>query len=472
MHFDLVIHGGNIVTSDSVVKTDLGIKDGRIAAWGGDLNGKNLYDAHEMLVLPGAVDAHVHLEMPTATTRTSDDWYSGTKAAACGGTTTVIDFVEPVGDETLLEALALRQKQANGQTVIDYGLHMTLTNAKQETLSQIPDVINAGISSFKTYTTYQGFGMQDNDLLRAFEAVAAMDGLVLVHAENDGMIQFCTNKLISDKKLAPGYFPESRPALAEEEAIQRVILFARLTNTALYLVHISTAGGAQAVERAHQFNQEVYGETCPQYLVLDERCFNTTDPLQVLKYVCSPPLRRQSDQDVLWSKLTSGVLQTICTDHCAFNLKGQKDQGLERFIDIPGGLPGVEARLSLIHTYGVKKRNLPLSQWVSLCSTKPAKIFGLYPQKGHLGVGADADIVIFDPNKKVLLSKENKGNHPGNLPVLNELVDHTPYEGKHLQGWPKATFLRGELIAENQKLVDKRPSGRYLHRDTRRAATG
>lgn len=464
MRFDLVIHGGSIVTPESVIKTDIGIKGGKIEKWGDGLVGERRYDAHDYLVLPGAIDAHVHLEMPTATTRTSDDWYSGTRAAACGGTTTVIDFVEPEGNETLLEALALRQKQANGHTVVDYGLHMTLMNAKQEALAQIPDVINAGISSFKTYTTYPGFGMGDIDLLRAFEAVAAVDGLVLVHAENDGIIKFCTDQLISEKKLAPRHFPESRPALAEIEAIQRVILFARLTQTALYLVHISTAGGAQAVERARQINQEVYGETCPQYLILNEKCYITKDPIEVLKYVCSPPLRQQRDQDTLWAKLESGVLQTVCTDHCAFNLEGQKDQGLKNFLDVPGGLPGIEPRLSLIHTFGVKKGYLTLQQWVSLCCTNPSKIFGLYPKKGTLEVGADADIVIFDPNMEVVIGKDD---HAHSL-TLHENVDHTPYEDQQLFGWPKATFLRGELIAENQKMVAKKPSGKFLHRNIRR----
>lgn len=468
MVYDLVIKGGSLITNDSVVKTGLGIKNGKIAAWGENLSGDVVYDARHKYVLPGAVDAHVHLEMPTATTRTSDDWYTGTKAAACGGTTTVIDFVEPEDEQSLLKAFNFRQKQAEGHAVVDYGLHMTLTNAKPETLTQLPDVINAGISSFKTYTTYPGFGMQDSDLIKTFDAISAVDGLVLVHSENDGMIQFSTNQLIAEKKLTPRFFPESRPVLAEIEAIQRVILFARLTHTALYLVHVSTAGGAQAIERALESNQEVYGETCPQYLLLDEGFLNTPDQMQALKYVCSPPLRRPADQEVLWSEIKSGVLQTICTDHCAFNLVGQKDQGIDNFLKIPGGLPGIEPRLSLIHTFGVGKGRISLPQWVSLCSTNPSKIFGLFPRKGSLEVGSDADIVIFDPNKEVVLGKENIKDDS----VLNEWVDHTPYEGLQLKGWPDATFLRGELIAQDQQLVDKKPAGQFLYRETRRAALG
>jgi len=345
---------------------------------------------------------------------------------------------------------------------------MTLTNAQPETLGQIPDVIRAGISTFKTYTTYPGFSMDDGDLLKTFSAVAAVDGLVLVHSENDGMIQYSTNRLIAEKKLTLKYFPESRPALAEIEALQRVILFARLTQTALYLVHISTAGGVQALERAIDFCQEIYGETCPQYLILDDGFLCTTEPMTALKYVCSPPLRKKTDQDVLWSKIKLGILHTICTDHCAFNLVGQKDQGIDNFLKIPGGLPGIEPRLSLIHTFGVGKGHISLPQWVSLCCANPAKIFGLFPQKGSLEVGADADIVIFDPNKDVVISKANINDDS----VLNEWVDHTPYEGLQLKGWPKATFLRGELIAEDQKYIENTPAGQFLFRNTRRAAIG
>jgi dihydropyrimidinase len=460
MKYDLVIQGGTIITAERIVQADIGVNSEKIAAIGTGLTGQKSYDASDLYVIPGGVDAHVHLEMPTVTTITSDDWFTGTIAAACGGTTTVIDFVEPEKGETLLAALAHRQAQANGRTFVDYGLHMTLTNAEQGTLNQIPEVVTAGVSSFKTYTTFPGFRLSDQDFLTVFTAVNETGGLILVHAENDAMIQHSVKIQKKSGQLAPHHFPTSHPGLAEVEAIQRVILFAQVTGVPLYIVHISTAGGAQAVEKARKAGQSVYGETCPQYLLLDESRYQDPDPINSLKYVCTPPLRTIDDQQTLWAKLQSGSLQTVCTDHCAFNLYGQKDIGLDSFLEIPAGLPGIQTRLALLHTFGVNSGRLTLEQWVSYCSTAPAKIFGLYPHKGNLEVGADADMVIFDPDANVNLSKTEL-SQPA---ILHEQVDYTPYEGMHLQGWPTATFLRGRLIAQNGALIDSVPSGRFLHR--------
>jgi dihydropyrimidinase len=243
--------------------------------------------------------------------------------------------------------------------------------------------------------------------------------------------------MYADGRLAPQDYPLSRPAIAEVEAIQRVILLARFTAVPLYIVHISTDRGSAAVERARQHGQVVYGETCPQYLLLDESCYQDTDPQNSLKYICAPPLRQVKDQQALWRRLQSAEVQTIGTDHCAFNIHGQKDRGLNSFVDCPGGVPGIEARLSLIYTYGVRAGLLTLQQWVTCCSTAPAQIFGLYPRKGNLAVGADADLVIFDPARQVKLTQS----------ILHERVDYTPYEGFSVQGWPIAVFLSGRLIA-------------------------
>lgn len=437
MDFDLVIQNGTVITAEKTIQTDLGVKDGRIAAWGGNLRGRQHVSAQGMWVIPGGVDPHVHLDMPTPTTVTSDNWSTGTQAAAYGGTTTVIDFVEPENEQTLLEALALRRAQADGRTHIDYSLRMTLTNAGPATLAQIPAVMAAGIPSFKLYTTYTGFALPDESLIAAFEAVGAAGGLVMVHCENDAIVQHSLAILRAAGRLAPQFQPQSRPALAEVEAIQRVILLARFAAVPLYIAHISTHKGAQAVERARQHGQVVYGETCPQYLLLDETCNQDSDPRESVKFICAPPLRTAKDQQALWSRLQSGGLQTVGTDHCAFDVEGQKDCGLEDFTRCPGGLPGIESRLALLHTFGVRAGWLTAQQWVSVCSAAPARIFGLYPRKGSLEVGADADIVLFDPERRVKLGKS----------ILHENVDHTPYEGLELQGWVHATYLRGQRVA-------------------------
>ena len=437
MDFDLVIHGGTLVTAEQVIEADIGVRQGKIAALGTGLTGRESFSAHGMLVIPGGVDPHVHLEMPTPTTITSDNWESGTRAAAYGGTTTVIDFVEPERGQSLLEALEQRCAQAHGRAAVDYSLHMTLTNAESATLAQIPAVMAAGVTSFKLYTTYPGFALSDEELLAIFEAVAMAGGVVMVHAESNAILQHRLSRTSADGRLAPQYYPLSRPAIAEVEAIQRVILLARVTGVALYIVHISTARGSAAVERARQHGQVVYGETCPQYLLLDESCYQDADPRNSLKYICAPPLRQVRDQQALWRRLQSGEVQTVGTDHCAFNLRGQKDSGLNSYVDCPGGVPGIEARLALLYSYGVQAGWLTLEQWVKCYSAAPAQIFGLYPRKGSLAVGADADLVVFDPTRQVKLTQS----------ILHERVDYTPYEGFSIQGWPIAVFLSGNLIA-------------------------
>jgi len=462
--FDLVIHGGTLVTAEQVFRADIGVSQGKIAAIGSDLPGRESVLAQGMLVIPGGVDPHVHLEMPTSTTVTSDDWASGTRAAAYGGTTTVIDFVEPEAGQSLLEALEKRRAQAANGAAVDYALHMTLTNADPATLAQIPAVMAAGVTSFKLYTTYAGFALDDKDLLAIFDAVGTAGGLVMVHAENDAILQHSLARLCTAGQVAPKNYPLSRPAIAEVEAIQRVILLARFAGVPLYIVHISTARGSAAVERARQHGQVVYGETCPQYLLLDESLYQDSDPRNSLKYICAPPLRQVKDQQALWTRLQSGAIQTIGTDHCAFNLLGQKDGGavlstaLDSFLLCPAGLPGIEARLALLYTFGVQAGWLTPQQWVSCCTTAPAQIFGLAHCKGSLAVGADADIVLFDPNYKIILTRSDRVQQS----TLHENVDYTPYEDYELQGWPVATYLRGRLISHSYHKIDAVQTGNFV----------
>jgi dihydropyrimidinase len=458
--FDLVIRGGTLVMAADTIQADLGIRNGIIAALGQDLAGREVLDATGKLVLPGAVDPHVHLEMPAGPTTSSDDWESGTIAAACGGTTTVIDFVEPEPHAEarsprpyLLHAFESRRAQAQGRAAIDYGLHMTLSRADSDTLAQVPDVMAAGVPSFKTYTTYDGLRLNDDEFLRAMRAVKQAGGLLMVHAENHAMIEHLKREFISAGQVAPRYHPRSRPAAAEGEAIERVLALAEIVHVPVYVVHVSTARGADAIARARARGQAVLGETCPQYLVLTEAGYERPG-FEGAKFVCSPPLRTAQDNAALWGALAQGGLATVGTDHCPFNYRGQKELGREQFTAIPGGLPGIEARLALMYTCGVCAGRLTLHRWVEVCCAAPARVFGLYPRKGTLMPGADADLVIFDPDKQVTLSQA----------ILHEKVDYTPYEGFELRGYPVATVARGVVLVQDGCWVGPKGNGRYLTR--------
>jgi dihydropyrimidinase len=438
---DRVIKNGTLVTATGLRRADIGIRGETIVEINPRLSGRDQISAEGMLVIPGGVDPHVHLEMPAGNTITSDTWETGSRAAVFGGTTTVIDFVEPAyPGQPLLDSFAVRKEQALGASIVDFSFHMTLAAADETTLQQIPWVIAAGIPSFKMYTTYSGFRLDDASLLLALEAIGKADGFAMVHAESDTIIQHATQRLQAAGRLALHDFPESRPAMAEVEAIERVLSLAKYTGTPVYIVHISTQTGAAAVARARQSGQQAWGETCPHYLLLDESRI-LTDDFTGAKFVCCPPLREQANQAVLWSALHNGDLQTIGSDHCAFNFNGQKEAGKAAFLDIPSGLPGIELRLALTYTYGVMQGRISLPQWVNLCSTAPAQLFGLHPQKGELAVGADADIVIFDPTRKAVVTQA----------MLHENVDYSPYEGMTLTGMVDTTLLRGQVLVRGGK---------------------
>ena len=465
--FDLVIRHGTLVTAGDTFAADLGIRAGRVAALGRGLVGREIVEAEGLYVLPGAIDPHVHLQMDAFTaagpTVTSDDWATGTRAAACGGTTTVIDFVEPAPAESLAQALAARRAQAEGRAAVDFGLHMTLSRADDATLAEVPAVCRAGVTSFKTYTTYAGFKLADDELLRAFQAVGRAGGLALTHAENDALLAAAARDLLEQGRRSPAEFARSRPAAAEAEALERALALAEAAGVPFYAVHISTARGAAALQRARSRGQAAYGETCAQYLWLTEAEY-ARPGFEAARFVCAPPLRTAADGAALWRALAAGDLQSVGSDHCAFNARGQKDlafagagRPLPAFNEIPGGLPGVEARLALIHA-AVAKGQISLNRWVEVCCTGPARLFGLYPRKGSLEPGADADLVLFDPRKRVTLQKS----------ALHENVDYTPYDGLVLTGWPVATLLRGRMAVREGQWVGGPPDGQFLRRNPHR----
>jgi dihydropyrimidinase len=449
--FDLVIRNGRLITARENYLADIGISAGMITRIGQNLVGHETIDASGKLVIPGAVDPHVHLEMPAGATTSSDDWQSGTIAAACGGTTTVIDFIEPERDQSLLQAFTDRKDQALGKAVIDFGLHMTIISADQKTLDQIPGVVAAGIPSFKVYTTYDGFKLQDQELLDVMLAVKASGGTVMVHAENDAIIKHKQNEYLSQGKTSPRFHPLSRPNIAEGEAIQRVIALGVVSGVNLYIVHVSTGLGTDEISSARARGQNIIGETCPQYLLLTDSEYERAG-FEGAKFVCSPPLRKSADQTTLWNALSRGDLKTIGTDHCPFMFHGQKDLGLDLFTKIPGGIPGIESRLALMYSYGVTAGRISINQWVDLCCTAPAQSFGIYPQKGNLSEGADADLVIFDPQKKVTIANSR----------LHENIDYSPYEGMKLTGYPEMTISQGNVIVRDDVYIGQKQSGRFL----------
>jgi dihydropyrimidinase len=450
---DLVIHNGKLISPTRIIEADLAIDCEKIAEVGHNLTGRRELDATGKYVLPGGVDPHVHLEMPAGATCSSDDWFTGTRAAAYGGTTTLIDFVEPAPGESLGFALEKRRELAQRKATIDFGLHMTIKQDDEQILQEIPALCTNGCTSFKTYLTYEGFRLSDTAFLNVLCAVKNAGGIVLVHAENDAIIDYLKHNFRDQKKTAPKYHALSRPAIAEGEAIQRCLAMAEVIGTRLYVVHTSTALGVEAIRAARRRGVAACGETCPQYLLLTDRELSRPD-FNGAKYVCSPPLRAESDNVRLWQGLADDDLQTVGTDHCAFFFKGQKDLGKENYEKIPGGLPGIESRLALIHQFGVRTGKLNLNQWVQVCSSNAARLFGLYPRKGTLEPGADADLVIFDPNKQVTLTKS----------ILHEQVDYTPYEGFELCGYPVMTMQRGRVIVENGVFSGAPGDGQFLSR--------
>ncbi len=472
MNYDTVIRNGTLITPEGAVRADLGISGERIAAIGQELTGARVIDAAGKLVIPGGVDSHVHLEMPAGAARSSDDWVTGTVAAACGGTTTVLDFVEPEpprGPSSLRDALAARRAEADGRAVIDYGLHMTLLDAEPETLAEIPQIVAAGCPSFKAYMTYS-FKLTDDVLVAAMAAVAQVGGMVMIHAENDAGIAYLRRKLLAEGHTEPRYHPVSRPASTEAEAVERALALAEVAGCPVYIVHISTARGAFAVAAARGRGQTAYGETCPQYLLLTDDAYARSG-FEGAKFVCSPPLRTAEDNAVLWALLAADDVQTVGTDHCPFFYEqahspatggkdlGRVDGAYPPFTQIPGGMPGIESRLALLYAYGVREGRMSVERWVDACCAAPARAFGLAPRKGLLAVDSDADVVIFDPEREGVISRQ--GDDPDAL-CLHENCDYTPYEGFRVHGWPALTMLRGRVIAEDGEYVGGAGGGQFL----------
>lgn len=446
---DLVISGGTLVTATSTFQGDVGIAGGRIVAVGADLPGERRLDARGRLVTPGGVDVHVHLQYRVGGLDTADDYLSGTRAAALGGTTTVVDFVEADPEERLLDALERRRAQA-AQAVIDYGFHMTIKPGDLRKLDQVREVVEAGCPSFKHYMAY-GFCLDDGQLLASFRALAAAGGLAIVHAENWDVIQALIRERLEAGDREPSWHPRCRPAEFEAQAAGRALDLAELTGVPLYIFHVSCGEVVERLAAARARGVRVWGETCPQYLYLDDTAFERLGPLPI----CSPPIREADQRRRLRQALHSDGLQVVSTDHCPF-CRADKHAAPD-FSRVPGGVPSLEARMMLVGSLP----GMTPSRWVDLCCTTPARIMGL-TRKGRLEPGCDADVVLWDPQAERTLSVDN----------LHENVDWTPFEGVTVRGVPETVLRRGEVLVEGGEFVGGAGGGRFVPRTLAESRVG
>jgi dihydropyrimidinase len=453
---DLKIVNGTIVTANETYKADIGVNGGKIVSIAKKIkdSADEVLDAKGMYVIPGGIDMHTHLEMPFMGMVSTDDFKTGTIAAAYGGTTTVVDFAIQGKGKSLKSALKEWQKKAEGKAVIDYGFHVAITHLTDEVLNEIPEMVKLGVPSFKCFLAYKGALMiDDGTLYKVLQKADKAKALVMIHAENGDVLDVLISDFLANGKTSPKFHALSRPPEAEGEATGRGIAIAQMAGAPLYIVHLSCKEALDKVKAARDQGYPIFAETCPQYLLKSynnylEKGFNGA------KYVMSPPLRDKSNWDVLWAGLSSGDLQVISTDHCPFNFKGNKDKGKNDFSKIPNGAPGIEHRLMLMFNEMVVKGRLNVNRFVDVVSTTPAKLFGLFPEKGSVAVGSDADLVLFDPKAKFRISA--KTHHQN--------VDYTPYEGYKGQGLPQTVLSNGKVVIRDRKFVGKAGTGQYLKR--------
>ncbi|WP_339182876.1 dihydropyrimidinase [Oceanobacillus sp. FSL W7-1293] len=452
-----IIKNGTIVTATDTYQADVLIEDEKVKAIGQDLSDvyAEVIDATGLYVFPGGIDPHTHMEMPFGGTVTKDDYESGTIAAAHGGTTTIIDFCLTEKGKTLKNALEIWHAKSEGRAVIDYGFHLQIVEANEQILQEIPVVIEEeGVTSFKVFMAYKNVLQADDETL--FQTlVTAKDhgGLVMVHAENGDVIEHLTQEALKAGNTDPIYHALTRPPELEGEATGRAAKLTALADSQLYVVHVTCKEAVEQIAEARSKGFSVFGETCPQYLVLDQTYLEKPD-FEGAKYVWSPPLRDKSNQEVLWNALKSGELQTIGSDHCAFDFDGQKDLGKGDFTKIPNGGPFVEDRFSILFSEGVKKGRISINQFVDMVSTQTAKLFGLFPQKGTIAPGTDADIVLFDPNAERTISANTH----------HSAVDYSALEGMKVTGQPVTVLSRGEYVIKDKELVAKPGAGKFLKR--------
>ncbi|HKH70419.1 MAG TPA: dihydropyrimidinase [Vicinamibacterales bacterium] len=455
----LLITRGTIVTATDQYRGDIFIEGETIAAIGTSLtmSADRTIDAAGKYVFPGGIDVHTHLDMPFGGTTSADDFESGTVAAAHGGTTTIVDFAIQYKGQTLHDAWDTWMKKAEGKAAIDYGFHMIITELSDQVEQEMDALVGQGVTSFKLFMAYPGvFMLDDATIFRALLRTGKNGGTICMHAENGGVIDVLVKRALADGKTAPRYHALTRPARAEGEATHRAIALAEMADVPIYIVHLSAAEALEMVTEARDRGLPAYAETCPQYLFLSYD--NYEEPgFEGAKYVMSPPLRAKDTQDRLWRGLAFNDLQAISTDHCPFCMKEQKTLGQGDFSKIPNGAPGIETRMSLVYDGGVRTGRISLNRFVELTSTSPAKIFGLFPRKGTIAPGSDADIIVFDPDKKIRLSAR----------TLHMKVDYNPYEGREVTGATDTVVSRGRVIVDGGTFTGRVGAGSFLKRSPR-----
>ena len=455
-----LITNGHIVTATDDFRGEILIENEQIMALGmpgtfAAVQNDMVLDAQGKYIFPGAIDVHTHMELPLPTTVASDDFETGTIAAACGGTTTILDFANQQRGHSLAEALESWHAKARGKAAIDYGFHITITDLAAAPEAAMDDMIAAGVTTFKLLMAYPNtFMVDDETIYRVLRRSAKLGGLVMVHAENGIVIDLLIREAVAAGHTAPIYHALTRPGILEGEAAQRAITLAALAESPLYVVHVSCAHSLRAVAAARVKGLPVWGETCPQYLYLNDSCYAAAG-FEGAKFVCTPPMRSVADNEALWLGLERHELSVVSTDHAPFNFHGQKELGLHDFTKIPNGLPGVEHRVILLYQ-GVREGKLNLQHFVDLVSTMPARLFGLFPRKGTIAPGSDADLLIFDPERTLTISASNQ----------HQRVDYNPYEGMHVQGVPDTVLLRGKVIVRDGQYVGGKGVGQFLSRRT------
>ena len=459
----VLIQNGTIVNADSTVNADLLIEGTSIKEIRAGIpasSADKVVDARGLLLLPGGIDAHTHLDMPFGGSQSADDFLTGTRAAAIGGTTTIVDFAIQARGTKMRDALDTWWKKAEGKACIDYGLHMIVTDLGDAGLEDMDDLVREGVTSFKMFMAYPNALMvDDTTIFKALRQTAKNGALICMHAENGSVIDVIVQQALAEGKTAPIYHHLTRPTKAEAEAVHRAIAMAEIAGVPVYIVHLSSEDALNQVREARDRGLPAFAETCPQYLLLSLE--DVADKgWEGAKYVFTPPLRERRNQPKLWEGLRKDNLQVVSTDHCPFCFADQKALGKDDFTKIPNGGPGIENRLQLLHHHGVGKGNFSLNRFVELVSTAPARIFGMYPKKGVLAVGSDADLVLWDPNEE----------HTISAATHHMRVDYSMFEGFHVRGNARDVYSRGELIVSGGKFIGKPGRGNYLRREARGGA--
>lgn len=447
--------GGTVVSGDGMKQLDILVKGEKILAVGEDLEFRDaeIEDVRGKYLFPGFIDAHTHMALEVSNTITADKFDTGTKAEIAGGTTCIVDFATQNKGESLKEALGNWHKKADGQSSCDYAFHLAISDWNDKVSEELAGVVADGISSFKLYMTYDNMIVDDKTMYEILTRLKELGGIAGVHCENSGIIAARLDEVLKKKgnRLDTADYPGTRPPAAEAEAVNRLLKIAKCVDTPVIVVHLSSAEGYREIQRAREEGQTVYVETCPQYLVMDESRYFLPDG-EGRKYMIAPPLRKKKNQQVLWEALSEGRIQTICTDHCSFDT-AQKNMGAEDFAKTPCGMPGGEERPALIYQFGVNEGRITLEQMCKYLSENPAKLYRMYPQKGTLSPGSDADIVVWNPETQWTMSKEHQQTN----------IDYCPMEGTQIKGRAEKVFLRGRLAAADGEIIEEK-TGQYVRR--------